>query len=151
MQLMKSTKDNDRLICLWPPHCECSIRHCLENCRDCSEAEKKGLFAELSQENARNEHPYNTRNKKADMKKLNKECSSTNLKTRRLATPIDCSPNCTMRLCDGITKIEAIGQCDDGCDDSLALPRVVEAAVLGVFDKLTAIDPVTIEFALRKG
>lgn len=54
-----------------------------------------------------------------------------------------------MSVSDGMTRKNAVSQCDDGSDDSLVPPRVVEAAVINGIGKLTAIEPVRIEAYLR--
>lgn len=147
-----SKKTNKDLpICLWPPHRERGIRHRLKDCRDCPDAEKKGLFEELSREKASDGPAANTRSKSTDKDETKKEYASGNPKTGRLVTKTDRSPKCTMTLCDGTTTMDAVGRCDDGSDDSLASPRVAEAAALKGIGKLTSIDPVTIEVALRQG
>lgn len=55
-----------------------------------------------------------------------------------------------MTLSDGRASLDVTGRCDDGSDDSLVSPGTAEKAALKGIGKLTAIEPVMLQVALKK-
>lgn len=56
-----------------------------------------------------------------------------------------------MTVCDGTTTKNFTGGHDDGSNNSLASPRVAEAAVFNGIGRMQTMNLVTTEVALRRG
>lgn len=59
------------------------------------------------------------------------------------------SPTCPIVVCDGTGSQTFIGRCDDGSDENIFSPVVAHAAVLNIIGRMTAINPIRIQVALK--
>lgn len=61
------------------------------------------------------------------------------------------SPTCQISVSDGIATLDGSGRWDDGSDDKISSERISENSVVKFIGSMTAIEPVIIQVALKKG
>lgn len=112
------------------PQNDRGIRHRLLDFCDCPDDYRKKLLEKLARERARDRPSKSTCRKVV----ANKPASGKpNSPKRRLQTnqfTPTTNPSCRVTMSDGVAGITVIGLCDDGRDDSVATPRLAEAAVI---------------------
>lgn len=140
----KSTKKAP--ICPYEPHKSKGYHHWLKDCTACTEEEKTALFKQLADEKAATGPSKSTRGQK-------QRDDPKHPVAGRLQPTIGktISSSFTVTLCDGNECMAAQGRADDGSDESIVSSTVAEKAVLNGIGKLTKIDPVFLQVALKQG
>lgn len=59
------------------------------------------------------------------------------------------SPTCLINVSDGIASLQGLGLCDDGSDEIIASAGFAEAAVIKGIRRMTAIQPMNVQVALK--
>lgn len=143
------------------PHGPCKakvLRRWLRDCEDATKTERASLLAEVAVNKAKTGPSKSTRSQVFGGGSDASSQSSGRRKIGRLPyqkslnhTVSFSSPACPITLLEGLSSVNGTGRCDDGSDDSLVSPRLVEQAALKGIGKLTAIEPIGIRVALKQG
>lgn len=124
------------------------MRHLLRHCKEFPAEEKKKLREKLAAEKARTSPSKSTRAQIAQQGEAQKQQQPPAKTAGRLANTHGTAA-CDITLKDDNATLPCIGRCDDGADESIASPRLAEAAVLSGIGKLKKINPVTVQVALK--
>lgn len=147
-------------LCLWPPHMEKGILHMPKDCKDCPQAEEQAPYDKRAEDGAKERAARNARKDPAAG-----TCSQTRppptppaykqeekLKTfGQMKCPIDAfkSLSSPVTANDGPATHTGVGRFDDGSDKSIAAPSFAQHAVLQGIGRMSAINPVRIQVALK--
>jgi len=127
------------------------LRHWIADCDRSTDAEKKTMKAEISAAKAADGPHRGTRSHSS------REAATTgsgykSATSRRIAkTTKTPRHDCSMTVTDGTKSIDATGRCDDGSDESIVSPKLVERAMSNGLGKIKQIAPTWMQVSLRSG
>ena len=150
----RSKGANDRTpLCLYSPCKEKAYRHYLKNCPNCPVDEEARLFEELAREKAKDGPARSTRFQKAKQteKVKTEKIFGTAGRLGSQQVKSSESASCPITVFDGQVSVSISGRCDDGSDDSIVSARVAEQAAIKGIGKISTIEPVRLQVALKTG
>ena len=134
------------------------LKHWIRNCPNATETEKQRMLEDIAAAKARNGPHSSTRSKtvSSGAGSSRSETKSSNVvgrMTKKKTTDRKAfnTPSCPVTVSDGRESITATARCDDGSDDSLVSPKLAERAAVKGIGKITAIEPVRLNVALKTG
>lgn len=154
-KLKSSTSDKSELpICLYGPHKAKGYRHLLKDCTQCPEQEKKELLKARAEEKYKTGPARSTRSQTAlgSSSTADKNAEEAKKVTGRIqpSSQLLASPSFQVNVMDGTESMTANGRTDDGSDESIVSSRFAEKAVLNGIGKMTKIDKVSLQVALKE-
>lgn len=146
-------------ISIYAPQKDKGIRNRIRECKDCLEDERRRLFDELAKQRVSDCLPKSTRGKhdgsdknKGSNKSRNKDGTVGRVGKRdKPSARVSNSPFYNMTITDGTVSIDATSRCADGSYKSIASTKLEESAVVKGIGKISAIEPIRLEIALKKG
>lgn len=144
-------KERELPLCLYEPCRKKGLRHLLRNCKDCPADEKNCLRREIAEKKAASGPANSTRSKTERNKDHQKTTPADKPPVTGKISTAHSPPGCDILLKDDSASLNCHGRCDDGSDESLASPKIAEAATIKGIGKMRKITPISVQVALRKG
>lgn len=135
-------------LCLHPPCRSKGVRHFMRDCDQTTDDQKKALLKSLADEKAKTGPSKSTRSQ-TQAEDGNISGTKTVRRINQKLNFDSTTPSFTVTIQDGREMMEATARADDGSDESIVSAKLAEKAVLNGIGKISKIDPIKIQVALK--